>query len=163
MGEGAGSAHGPVFDAAFGDGLVGARGVEAAAVDGECHTHPTTHAHAIQGREQDALEFPGLDGTGFGVVQPVVFHHVMDDVTAAGWQIVQRDDGHLDVLLARPRNGSGQELTTKLQAASTAQGVIAPAVRIREVPAIHRTAGGKVPLIVSADRHTTAYPGTVDP
>lgn len=114
---------------------------------------------AIQGREQDALRFPGLDDTGFRVVQPIVFHHVMDDVTAAGWQIVQRDDGHLDVLLARPRNGSGQELTAKLQAALTAQGCIAPAVRIREVSAIHRTALGKAPLIVSADRQITTDPG----
>ena len=44
VGEGAVVAHGPVFGGACGDVLVGAGGVEAAAVDGERHAHPATHA-----------------------------------------------------------------------------------------------------------------------
>ena len=55
----------------------------------------------IQGREQEALRFPAADG-GERVVQPLVFHHVMDRVSTAGWQIVQRPGG-LDVLLAQPQ------------------------------------------------------------
>ena len=54
----------------------------------------------IQGRAQEALHFPTGDGGG-RVVQPIVFHHVMDRVTAAAWQIIQRPDG-LEVLLVQP-------------------------------------------------------------
>lgn len=110
---------------------------------------------AIQGREQDALRFPGLDGAGRRVVQPIVFHHVMDDVAAAGWQIAQRDDGHLDVLLAQPRELDPQALAARLRAALTARGVAAPAVRVRTVDAIPRTPLGKAPLIVGP---TTSIP-----
>ena len=109
---------------------------------------------AIQGREQDALRFPGLDGTGSRVVQPIVFHHVMDDVAAAGWQIAQRDDGHLDVLLARPREVDPEALAARLRSALTARGAVAPAVRIQTVDAIPRTPLGKAPLIVGPTAHT---------
>jgi phenylacetate-CoA ligase len=104
---------------------------------------------AIQGREQDALRFPGLDGTGARAVQPIVFHHVMDDVAAAGWQIAQRDDGHLDVLLAHPRQADPDALAIRLRSALTARGVVAPEVRIQTVDAIPRTPLGKAPLIVA--------------
>jgi hypothetical protein len=40
---------------------------------------------------------------------------------------------------------------TRLQVALAAQGVAPPAVRIREVAAIPRTALGKAPLITTAD------------
>jgi phenylacetate-coenzyme A ligase PaaK-like adenylate-forming protein len=110
---------------------------------------------AVQGREQDALRLPGLDGAASRVVQPVVFHHVMDDVAAAGWQIAQREDGHLDVLLARPREVDTEALATRLRSALTARGAVAPAVRIQTVDAIPRTPLGKAPLIVGP---TTSIP-----
>ena len=110
---------------------------------------------AVQGREQDALRFPGLDGAAAPVVQPIVFHHVMDDIAAAGWQIAQRDDGHLDVLLAHPREVDTEALTTRLRSALTARGAVAPAVRIQTVNAIPRTPLGKAPLIVGP---TTSIP-----
>jgi hypothetical protein len=34
-------------------------------------------------------------------VQPIVFHHIMDRVRAAGWQIQQTGAG-LEILLAQP-------------------------------------------------------------
>jgi phenylacetate-coenzyme A ligase PaaK-like adenylate-forming protein len=104
---------------------------------------------AIQGREQDALRFPGLDGTGARIVQPVVFHHVMDNVAAAGWQIAQRADGHLDVLLAHPRQVDTEALADRLRSTLTARGVVAPEVLVRTVDAIPRTPLGKAPLIIS--------------
>ncbi|MGI5132820.1 phenylacetate--CoA ligase family protein [Pseudonocardia sp. CA-107938] len=102
----------------------------------------------IQGREQEALRFP----TGAGptrVVQPVVFHHVMDRVSAAGWQIVQRPDG-LDVLLAHPRRVDPLRLAAALRTALAEHGVTAPEIRIQHVSAIPRTALGKAPLITTA-------------
>ena len=75
----------------------------------------------------------------------------MDRVSTAGWQIVQRPGG-LDVLLAQPQEVDDRALVTSLQVALAAQGVAAPpAVRIREVAAIPRTALGKAPLITTAD------------
>ena len=103
----------------------------------------------IQGRAQEALRFPTGDGCG-RVVQPIVFHHVMDRVTAAAWQIIQRPDG-LEVLLVQPHEVEQPVLAASLQAALTAQGAVAPTVRIREVAAIPRTALGKAPLITIAD------------
>jgi phenylacetate-coenzyme A ligase PaaK-like adenylate-forming protein len=103
----------------------------------------------IQGRAQEALRFPTGNG-GVRMVQPIVFHHVMDAVTAAGWQIIQRPDG-LEVLLVQPHEVDQSALVTSLQAALTAQGAVATTVRIREVAAIPRTALGKAPLITNAD------------
>ena len=91
----------------------------------------------IQGRAQEALRFPTGNG-GVRMVQPIVFHHVMDAVTAAGWQIIQRPDG-LEVLLVQPHEVDQSALVTSLQAALTAQGAVATTVRIREVAAIPRT------------------------
>jgi phenylacetate-coenzyme A ligase PaaK-like adenylate-forming protein len=110
---------------------------------------------AIQGRRQEALRFPAGDGAE-RVIQPVVFHHVMDRVIAAGWQVVQRAGG-LEVLLARPRDLDGAGLVASLSAALSAQGVVPPEIRVREVAAIPRTALGKAPLI-TAERSTPPRP-----
>ena len=95
------------------------------AADHDCPCgRPYALLAGIQGREQEALRFPGRDGTA-RVVQPIVFHHVMDRVAAAGWQIIQRPDG-LEVLLAQPHGVDCPALEASLQAALTAQGVVAP-------------------------------------
>lgn len=99
----------------------------------------------VQGRMQEALRFATPSGAE-RTVQPVVVHHVMDRVRGAGWQVVQRPDG-LDVLLVRPRDVDSAALATDLRSALAAQGVVAPDVRVREVPAIPRTALGKAALI----------------
>lgn len=121
------------------------------AVDHGCPCgRPYALLAGVQGREQEALRFPTGEGSE-RVVQPVVFHHVMDQVSAGGWQIVQRPDG-LEVLLAPPHPVDGSTLARRLQAALTARGVVAPSVQVREVDVIPRTALGKAPLIVRVDR-----------
>ncbi|MBA3906975.1 MAG: phenylacetate--CoA ligase family protein [Pseudonocardiales bacterium] len=102
----------------------------------------------VQGRQQEALRFAEPDGTQ-RTVQPVVFHHIMDDVTAAGWQIVHRPDG-IEILLARPQQVDMQALASRMRTTLSAHGVTAPTVTIREVAAIPRTALGKAPLITEA-------------
>ncbi|HXV93822.1 MAG TPA: hypothetical protein VD813_11020 [Pseudonocardia sp.] len=102
----------------------------------------------IQGREQEALSLPTSHG-GVRAVQPVVFHHVMDEVDAAGWQVVHRPGG-LEILLARPRDLDPQALVVRLRSALAAQGVTPPPITVRVVPAIPRTALGKAPLITEA-------------
>jgi phenylacetate-CoA ligase len=99
----------------------------------------------IQGREQEALAFPTASGQ-VRVVQPIVFHHVMDRVQAAGWQIQQTGAG-LEVLLAQPQEVDPSMLAGDIRSALAAQGVIPPAVYVREVAASPRTPLGKAPLI----------------
>jgi len=100
----------------------------------------------IQGREQEALSFRAADGQA-RTVQPVVFHHVMDSVNAAGWQIRQ-DGNRLEVLVAEPRDLNADGLAAAIRSALTAQEIQPPEIAVREVAAIPRTALGKAPLIM---------------
>ena len=99
----------------------------------------------IQGREQESVAFATASGQ-VQVVQPIIFHHVMDEVRAAGWQIQQTGAG-LEVLLAQPQEVDPSMLAEGIRSALAAQGVIPPAVHVREVAAIPRTPLGKAPLI----------------
>jgi phenylacetate-coenzyme A ligase PaaK-like adenylate-forming protein len=101
---------------------------------------------SIQGRQQEALTFATTDGQT-RTVQPLVFHHVMDGVNAAGWQIRQRGD-QLDVLLAQPHDLDTTTLAASIRAALAAQGVQPPRVELRTVSFIPRTPLGKAPLIL---------------
>src|SRR5215207_6673632 len=94
----------------------------------------------IQGREQEALSFTGVDGQ-VRTVQPLVFHHVMDNVTVAGWQIKQHGND-LEVLIAQPRDVEPVGLAASIRSALVDQGVRPPKVEVRAVNAIPRTALG---------------------
>jgi phenylacetate-coenzyme A ligase PaaK-like adenylate-forming protein len=100
----------------------------------------------IQGREQEALSFQAADGQS-RTVQPVVFHHVMDGIKAAGWQIRQGDD-RLEVLVAQPRDLDADGLAAAIRLSLTAQRVRPPDIQVQEVSVIPRTALGKAPLII---------------
>jgi phenylacetate-coenzyme A ligase PaaK-like adenylate-forming protein len=100
----------------------------------------------IQGREQEALTFATVNGQR-RTVQPLVFHHIMDRVTAAGWQVKQHGD-ELEVLLAQPRDLDRDALAGAIHSALAGQGVQPPRIKLREVATIPRTALGKAPLIV---------------
>jgi phenylacetate-coenzyme A ligase PaaK-like adenylate-forming protein len=99
----------------------------------------------IQGREQESLTFPTASGQD-RPVQPIVFHHIMDSVRAAGWQIQQTGTG-LEVLLAQPHEVDPALLAGKIRSALAAQRVLPPPVHVNQVAAIPRTALGKAPLI----------------
>jgi phenylacetate-CoA ligase len=99
----------------------------------------------IQGREQESLTFPTASGH-IETVQPIVFHHLMDDVQAAGWQIQQTGAG-LEVLIAQPQMVDPSRLAGDIRSALAAHGVVPPPVHVSEVKAIPRTPLGKAPLI----------------
>ena len=58
---------------------------------------PFTLLEDIEGRIEDVLRLPGKAGNIN--VHPIVFHHVLDEVGSAGWQVIQEPSG-LRVLLA---------------------------------------------------------------
>jgi phenylacetate-coenzyme A ligase PaaK-like adenylate-forming protein len=116
------------------------------AADHHCRCgRPYALISGIQGREQESLDFPTAGGD-VHTVQPIVFHHVMDRVQAAGWQIQQTGQG-LEVLLAQPQQVDTSMLAGDIRSALATQGVVPPPVQIREVMAIPRTPLGKAPLI----------------
>jgi phenylacetate-coenzyme A ligase PaaK-like adenylate-forming protein len=100
----------------------------------------------IQGREQESLTFTSANGQR-RTVQPMVFHHIMDRVTAAGWQVKQHGD-QLEVLLAQPRDLDRDALAAAIRSALAGQGVRPQRIKLRDVATIPRTALGKAPLIV---------------
>lgn len=102
----------------------------------------------IQGREQESLTFP-TGGGKFRTVQPLVFHHIMDKINVAGWQIIQKSD-RLAVLLAKPGSLDAAALAVDIRCALSARGVQPPDVEIKRVAAIPRTPLGKAPLIMKA-------------
>lgn len=103
----------------------------------------------IQGRTEDTLYFPGMQG-GEVAVHPNVFHHVMDTVPTNGWQIVQGTDG-LMVLLSSVRDAFPDEtLVDELRQALANQGVVVPPIIVQRVEAIPKGASGKAPLIRSS-------------
>ena len=101
----------------------------------------------IQGRVEDALLLPAKSG-GRMAIQPLVFNRVMDILPMSGWQIVQRADDSLTVLLSGVREGLvDTALADSLREALTAQGVNAPSIQVQRVAMIPKTTSGKAPLI----------------
>lgn len=102
----------------------------------------------IEGRAEEVLRFAGARG-GEVAVNPHVFHRVMDAAPVRGWQVVQESD-RLDVLLSGGRDdGVNAALSAALGRELTAQGIVVPPIRVRNVPEIPRGATGKVLLIAS--------------
>jgi phenylacetate-coenzyme A ligase PaaK-like adenylate-forming protein len=109
---------------------------------------PFTLISGIQGRMEDILHFTGETG-GEVAIDPTVFDQVMDRVPAGEWQVVQEVEG-LDILLSgAPEGFSDDKLVEDLRLALAAHGARVPAIRVRRVSAIPRSATGKAPLIKS--------------
>lgn len=101
----------------------------------------------IQGRVEDTLYMPGMNGAQVAV-SSLVFNRVMDILPVSAWQIVQEADERLIVLLSGPRDGITNEmLTAKLTHQLAAEGVRVPRIQVQQVEAISKTASGKTPLV----------------
>jgi putative adenylate-forming enzyme len=113
-------------------------------VEGDCECgRPFRMIEAIEGRVEDVLWF------GPVAVHPNQFHAALETVPAAGWQVIQEDDG-LHVLLTGLRDPAapaaiGRAIRDMLDRA----GVVAPPIRVRAVEQLQRGATGKAPLILS--------------
>lgn len=109
---------------------------------------PFILAEEIQGRTREILYFPSVNH-GQVVLQPSVFHQVMDALPINGWQIIQERDA-LEILVRRvPDDFSDEKLVKSIQLAISAMGAIVPPIHVKRVSHIPGTPHGKTPLIKS--------------
>lgn len=103
---------------------------------------------AIEGRTDDVLQLPGNSGPTIPV-HPIVFHHALDDLEIAGWQVRQEERG-LRVLIAHPRS---ELVISRIREAVARElreaGAAELAVEVEIVDGIPTGAAGKRPLVVA--------------
>ena len=99
----------------------------------------------IEGRIEDVLDMQGSAGPVR--VHPIVFHHVLDQAAAGGWQVVQ-EPARLRVLLAGLAAGnSPQAIQAAVAGALHAAGVVGTPVDVDVVSQLERTPSGKAPFV----------------
>lgn len=109
---------------------------------------PLARIEAVQGREEESLSLEKVGG-GHIAVQPGVFHHVMDLVPVAEWQVVHDDRG-ITILVAGQGSGfDSEDLRTHLHDELLRVGALVPAITVESVDTVPRTPLGKAPLIRS--------------
>ena len=107
---------------------------------------------ALEGRREDVLELPGAGGRVR--VHPNVFHRVLDEVSVAGWQVVQLSDG-LRVRVAGLVPGrSIESVRDGVTADLAAAGVVGTPVQVSVVEHLERTRLGKAPQVQALKRST---------
>jgi phenylacetate-CoA ligase len=94
----------------------------------------------IEGREEEVLELGGIR------VHPNVFHHALDGVTVAGWQVVD-EDGRLRVLLVLPE-GELPDVAARIRVGLDRLGVRGVPVAVETVAEIPKTPLGKTPFVI---------------
>ncbi len=98
------------------------------------------------------LELPGAGGRVR--VHPNVFHRVLDEVSVAGWQVVQLSDG-LRVRVAGLVPGrSVESVRDGVTADLAAAGVVGTPVQVSVVEHLERTRLGKAPQVQALKRST---------
>jgi len=103
---------------------------------------------AVAGAPRRLLRLPGRDG-GEVSVHPVVLTAVLDASAVAGWQVVQRSAGGLEVFVAGPSSGAAPgDLVSALEAALRAAGVAPIPIDVTRVDSLRRSASGKAALVV---------------
>ena len=99
----------------------------------------------VEGRIEDVLDMQGSAGPVR--VHPLVFHHVLDQAAAGGWQVVQ-EPARLRVLLAGLAAGnSPQAVQAAVAGALRAAGVVGTPVDVDVVSQLERTPSGKAPFV----------------
>lgn len=109
--------------------------------------HPFALMKGIQGRVEDTLQLPGINGARLAV-RPLVFNRVMDVLPISGWQVTQEPDDGLMVLVSGARNGLTEDvLTEKLMHELAVEGVSVPRLKVQHVDTIPKAISGKAPQI----------------
>ena len=105
---------------------------------------------AIDGREEDILEFPGPAGEVVAI-HPNRFHDVLERVAVDAWQVEHGTAG-LVVRLVGASTGTAAAVESDMRRLFTTLCIDPPPVEVRLVAALERGASGKAPLVVSRRR-----------
>lgn len=108
---------------------------------------PFTVLSGIQGRVEDIIFMPGVDGAPVAI-QPDVFHDILEPAAVDGWQVEQDGVNSLNVAVLRPLAGyDGDAIADALMARLRSHGVDAPVVTMHIVDKLKQSAIGKTPLV----------------
>jgi len=72
---------------------------------------------------------------------------VLDEVTRAGWQVIQEPFGLRVLLVGLAPSMSTEDVHTRLVSALTSAGVVGTLVNVQLVETVERTPLGKAPLV----------------
>ena len=99
----------------------------------------------IEGRIEDVLQLPGKAGKVN--VHPIVFHHILDQAAAAGWQIIHETYGLRVLMVGLAPGASTEGVRAAVAGALTTAGVTPVRVDVQLVEHVERTALGKAPFV----------------
>lgn len=102
---------------------------------------------AVDGREEDILEFAGRSGAPVAV-HPNRFHDALERAAVDAWQVEQQPSGLL-VRLVGANAAAAAAVESELRRALAALGIDVPAIEIRKVGRLERGASGKAPLVIA--------------
>jgi phenylacetate-coenzyme A ligase PaaK-like adenylate-forming protein len=99
----------------------------------------------IEGRIEDVLQLPGTAGKVN--VHPIVFHHILDQAAAAGWQVIQDTYGLRVLMAGLDPEASTEGVRIAVAGALKEAGVVDTQVTVHVVERLERTALGKAPFV----------------
>jgi putative adenylate-forming enzyme len=122
-------------------------------LEGNCQCgRPFALIESIEGRLEDVLYFQRHDGgAGAVVVHPNVFHRVLEEIPASGWQVQQEADGLLISLTGLQDASICNQLASTMRGVLEDKGAAVVSIRVCSVEALERGPTGKAPLIVRKD------------
>jgi phenylacetate-CoA ligase len=106
---------------------------------------------AVEGREEDVLDFAGVNGQRISV-HPNRFHDALEQAAVTAWQIEQNPSG-LVVRVVGADPAAAEAVEGEIRSLLTDIGIEAPPIEVRSVESIERGASGKAPLIVARGNH----------
>ena len=109
---------------------------------------------AVDGREEDILEFAGAAGQRIAV-HPNRFHDALERAAVAAWQIEQNPSG-LVVRVVGANPVAAAAVEAEIRSLLHKIGIEPPPIELRIVANIERGASGKAPLIVARSMHQAA-------
>lgn len=101
----------------------------------------------LQGRSEQIIHLQGTKKANIQI-HPVSFHHIMDLQPIQLWQLIQKKDNSIEVLIQKPHHEfSEQKLINSLTANLKKLEVKIPNITIRKVTMIPKEKSGKTPYI----------------
>lgn len=109
---------------------------------------PFTLIEDIEGRMIEVLYLPSPTGS-LERISPYLFTSVFNKLPVNGWQVVQEQDGLHLFLLGADEKLRDEQVKEAIQRLFVRQGVLAPPLEVYRVTALHQTAHGKTPVVIS--------------